>query len=67
MMAAAAMTGIDSCPIEGFSHDNAEAVRNEAGLREGGRFALAVMVAFGCRANPQPAKTRQVLDVVRRI
>ena len=66
MMTTAAMVGIDSCPIEGFNQDNAEAVLNEAGLLEDGRFGLAVMVAFGYRVNSQPVKTRQAMeDVVR--
>jgi nitroreductase len=66
MMTAAALIGIDSCPIEGFDRENAEAVLNEAGLLEDGRFGLAVMAAFGYRVNPQPAKTRQPLDAVVR-
>jgi nitroreductase len=66
MMTAAAMIGIDSCPIEGFNQQNAEAVLNEAGLLEDGRFGLAVMVAFGYRVNPQPVKTRQALEEVVR-
>jgi nitroreductase len=64
MMTAAAMIGIDSCPIEGFSQAGAEAVLGEAGLLEGGRFGLAVMVAFGYRVNPQPAKKRRPLEEV---
>ena len=66
MMTAAALIGIDSCPIEGFSRENAEAVLDEAGLLEDGRFGLAVMVAFGYRVNPQPPKTRQALEEVVR-
>lgn len=66
MMTAAALIGIDSCPIEGFNQLNAEAVLNEAGLLEDGRFGLAVMVAFGYRVNPQPVKTRQALEAVVR-
>jgi nitroreductase len=66
MMTAAALIGIDSCPIEGFEQANAEAILEQAGHLEGGRFGLAVMVAFGYRINPQPAKTRQAMaDVVR--
>lgn len=66
MMTAAAMIGIDSCPVEGFNREQAEQVLADAGLLEGGRFGLAVMVAFGYRVNPQPVKTRQALeDVVR--
>lgn len=64
MMTAAAMIGIDSCPIEGFNQAGAEAVLVEAGLLEDGRFGLAVMVAFGYRINPQPAKKRRPMDEV---
>jgi nitroreductase len=66
MMTAAAMIGVDSCPIEGFNQAQAEGMLDEAGLLEGGRFGLGVMVAFGYRVNPQPTKTRQPIeDVVR--
>lgn len=66
MLTAAAMLRIDSCPIEGFNQAQAEQVLESAGLLEGGRFGLAVMAAFGYRAKPQPAKTRQAIeDVVR--
>jgi hypothetical protein len=61
-----ALIGIDPCPIEGFNHENAEAVLSEAGLLEDGRFGLAVMVAFGYRVNPQPVKTRQAMEKVVR-
>lgn len=66
MMTAAAMIRIDSCPVEGFNREQAECVLDEAGLLEGGRFGLALMVAFGYRVNPQPAKTRQAPDEVVR-
>lgn len=66
MMTAAAMIGIDSCPIEGFNREHAESVLNDAGLLENGRFGLSVMVAFGYRVNPQPPKTRQAMDDVVR-
>lgn len=62
MMTAAAMVGIDSCPIEGFDIAETEAVLSEAGVLDGDKMGLAVMVAFGYRINPQPAKTRQPLD-----
>lgn len=64
MMTAAAMIGIDSCPIEGFNQDNAEKVLDEAGLLESGRFGLAVMAAFGYRINPQPDKKRRPMEEV---
>jgi nitroreductase len=66
MMTAAALIGIDSCPIEGFNQENAESVLADAGLLEDGRFGLAVMVAFGYRVNPQPVKRRQAMDQVVR-
>lgn len=66
MMTAAALIRIDSCPVEGFNREDAEAVLAEAGLLEDGRFGLAVMVAFGYRIKPQPEKARQVIeDLVR--
>jgi nitroreductase len=64
MMTAAAMIGIDSCPIEGFSQTGAENVLAEAGLLEEGRYGLAVMVAFGYRVNPQTAKKRRPMEEV---
>jgi nitroreductase len=66
MMTAAALIGIDSCPIEGFNQEDADRVLAEAGLLEDGRFGLGVMVAFGYRVNPQPVKTRQALEAVAR-
>jgi nitroreductase len=66
MMTAAALIGIDSCPIEGFNQEGADRVLAEAGLLEDGRFGLGVMVAFGYRVNPQPVKTRQALEAVAR-
>ncbi len=66
MMTAAALIGVDSCPIEGFNPEKAEAVLDEAGLLENGRFGLAVMVAFGYRVKPQTPKLRQSMaDIVR--
>lgn len=64
MMTAAAMIGIDSCPIEGFDVKNAEAVLAEAGVLDIEKFGLAVMVAFGYRINPQPVKTRQAMEEI---
>jgi nitroreductase len=65
MMTAAAMIGIDTCPIEGFVQADAEAVLADAGILDRSQWSLAVMVAFGYRIKPQPAKTRQALaDIV---
>jgi len=64
MMTAAALIGIDSCPIEGFDMAGTEAIMKEAGALETDNFGLAVMVAFGYRVNPQPNKTRQPIEAV---
>ncbi len=66
MMTAAAMLGIDSCPLEGFVKHELERVLTEEGLMDAERFGLACMAAFGYRA-PEGAvlpKTRQSLDDV---
>jgi len=57
MMSAAAMIGIDSCPIEASTR----LARKSAGGSGCWTWknTLAVMVAFGYRVNPQPAKTRR--------
>lgn len=66
MMTAAAMIGIDSCPIEGFEQNGAEQALADAGVLDRAQWSLAVMVAFGYRVNPQPVKTRQVMtEIVR--
>lgn len=66
MMTAAAMLGVDSCPVEGYDQANAEAVLAGAGVLDSAEWGLAVMVAFGYRVNPQPAKVRQsVAEVVQ--
>ncbi len=64
MMTAAAMIGIDSCPIEGFDMEKTESVLAGAGVLDRENYGLAVMAAFGYRINPQPVKTRQDLDDV---
>jgi nitroreductase len=66
MMTAAAMIGVDSCPVEGYDQASAEAVLAEAGVLDTKEWGLCVMVGFGYRVNPQSAKVRQPLeDVVR--
>lgn len=62
MMTAAAMIGIDSCPVEGFDVAETEALLAEAGVLDRSEAGLAVMLALGYRINPQPAKTRQPLS-----
>ncbi len=54
MMTSAAMIGIDSCPIEGFEKKKVEKYLKLDTANE----QVAVIVAFGYRVNPQPAKKR---------
>ena len=64
MMTAAALLGIDSCPIEGFNQPKVNDILNEAGLLED-RFHLFCMVAFGYRkADPARPKTRRKAEEV---
>lgn len=63
MMTAAALIGIDSCPIEGFNYDKAHNILEEEGLLENGKFDISVMVAFGYRAaEPKRPKSRQSIE-----
>ncbi|GGN94159.1 NAD(P)H-dependent oxidoreductase [Saccharibacillus kuerlensis] len=64
MMTAAAMIGIDSCPMEGFVKHEVERVLIEEGLMDDSRFGLACMSAFGYRSAEAPEKTRQPLENV---
>lgn len=57
MMTGAASMGIDSCPIEGFSKAEVEALL----AVDSSQYGVAVLVAFGYRAGEQPAKLRQPL------
>tara|TARA_R110002124_G_scaffold49420_2_gene144903 strand:- start:13 stop:687 length:675 start_codon:yes stop_codon:yes gene_type:complete len=60
MMTAAALTGIDSCPIEGFHQQEAEALLKEKFGVDTDKYGLAYMVAFGYRkADPVNLKTRR--------
>ncbi|PZE21622.1 NAD(P)H-dependent oxidoreductase [Paenibacillus xerothermodurans] len=65
MMTAAALIGIDSCPIEGFNYDKVHSILEEEGLLENGKFDISVMVAFGYRAaEPDRPKSRQSMEDV---
>jgi len=58
MMTAAAVKGIDSCPIEGMDRKKVEEV-----LRlDTTKFQVALILPFGYRANPQPKRIRRDLD-----
>ncbi len=62
MMTAAALMGIDSCPIEGFDMDRTtETLRDHFGI-ETGKWKPAVMFALGYRAkDPEFPKTRRTM------
>ena len=63
MMTAAALMGIDSCPIEGFEMDKTIAVLEEHFGVDPKRYQPAVMVAFGYRADePKHPKTRRKME-----
>ncbi|KAF4325940.1 hypothetical protein G195_000186 [Phytophthora kernoviae 00238/432] len=65
MMTAAALAGIDSCPIEGFNYAAVDHILEEEGLLEGGNLKASVMVAFGYRnEEPKRAKTRSNMDKI---
>lgn len=66
MMTAAALTGIDSCPIEGFHQEKAEALLRDKFGVDTDKYGLSFMVAFGYRkADPEFAKSRRNLkDIV---
>lgn len=67
LMTAAAMIGIDSCPIEGFEIDDLEPLLKEEGIVDGEDNRIVVMVAFGYRAQPpKRAKARRPMQEVVR-
>tara|TARA_R110002050_G_scaffold56512_3_gene127094 strand:- start:46052 stop:46726 length:675 start_codon:yes stop_codon:yes gene_type:complete len=60
MMTSAALAGIDSCPIEGFHQEKAEALLKEKFGVDTDKYGLSFMVAFGYRkANPEFGKSRR--------
>ena len=64
MMTAAAMIGIDSCPLEGFQKKEVEQVLvRECGL-DLEKHGVSYMLAFGYRVNPQKPKTRQAAQEI---
>ena len=60
MMTSAALVGIDSCPIEGFHQEKAEALLREKFGIDTEKYGLSFMVAFGYRKEEPPfAKSRR--------
>jgi nitroreductase len=65
MMTAAALIGIDSCPIEGFDYKAVNQILQDEGLIENGNWSASVMAAFGYREeDPHRPKTRKPIDQV---
>lgn len=62
MLTAAALLGIDSCPIEGFHRQGVEDVLKQEGILDTAHFGVSVMAGFGYRAEEPRPKTRQKLD-----
>ena len=60
MMTAAAIRGINSCPIEGFERENVEKVLN----LDTSKYRLSVVVPFVYRINPQSNQMRLSFDEV---
>jgi len=65
-MTSAALVGIDSCPIEGFHQEKAEALLKDRFDIDADKYGLSFMVAFGYRKEEPPhAKSRRDLsDIV---
>lgn len=60
MMTSAALIGIDSCPIEGFHQEKAEALLKEKFGVDTDKYGLSFMVAFGHRKTaPEFGKSRR--------
>ncbi|HPX88580.1 MAG TPA: NAD(P)H-dependent oxidoreductase [Methylophilaceae bacterium] len=64
MMTAAAMIGIDSCPIEGFKQTVTDAILHEDFDIDTTQYGISYMVAFGYRLNPPKTKTRRPTEQV---
>lgn len=65
MLTAAALVGIDSCPIEGFHQEKAEDLLREKFDVDTDKYGLSYMVAFGYRKNEPPhPKTRRSLEEI---
>ncbi|WP_138493609.1 NAD(P)H-dependent oxidoreductase [Paenibacillus pinistramenti] len=65
MMTAAALLGIDSCPIEGFDQAGMNELLEQEGLLANGAYGVSVMGAFGYRVQePRPKTRRPAEDVI---
>lgn len=64
MMTAAALIGIDSCPIEGFNRVKINQLLVAEGIMDPEHFGVSVMAAFGYRLLDPLEKTRQSAEQV---
>ena len=64
MLTGAAMIGIDSCPIEGFSYEAVNRILAEAGLFDPAEWGVSVMATFGYRAKEPRPKVRKPLEEI---
>jgi nitroreductase len=64
MMTAAAMIGIDSCPIEGFKQKETEAILKKHFGIDTDKFGLSYMLAFGYRITEPKEKTRRSMEQI---
>ncbi|MDQ6576756.1 MAG: NAD(P)H-dependent oxidoreductase [Haemophilus parahaemolyticus] len=64
MMTGAALIGIDSCPIEGFSYPEVNRILAEEGLFDPNEWGVSCMVTFGYRAKEIKKKYRKPTEEV---
>ena len=65
MMTAAALVGIDSCPIEGFHQEKVEKLLQDKFDIDTTKYGLSYMVAFGYRKeDPARPKSRRAFDSI---
>jgi len=63
MMTSAALIGVDSCPIEGFHEEKAEALLQEKFGVDTNKYGLSYMAAFGYRKeSPARGKSRRSFE-----
>lgn len=63
-MTAAALIGIDSCPIEGFDYVEVDRKLADEDLLENGNFQSAVMMALGYRQEEQIQMTNKNNELI---
>ena len=64
MLTLAAVMGIDSCPIEGFSKQALEDLLADEGLLSAHDYGVACLMAFGYRKKEPRPKTRRPAELV---